>query len=607
MAGTADDERARAADSDAAPDATRDPPSGLRVTLRTFWRLVVVVRVFFPLFFAYARDRRRFLLFGGSRRVDAATRVDRATYLRDALVDLGPAFIKLGQILSTRPDVLPGEYVEVLSTLQDKVPPDDWETVRPRLESAFGPVEESFDDFDTEPISGASLGQVYTATYEGQDVAVKVLRPGIRRVVEADLRVMRTLMPLLLFFAHEGQRFTLENLADDFTQTIREEMDYDHEAAMLRGIAANFEDHPKIRVPDTVPERSTRNVLTMEYVEGTKIDDVAALDEMGVDREELVYRLENAYIQMILEDGVFHADPHPGNLAVQSDGTIVFYDFGMTGHVDARTREQMYDFYVGIARDDIDRVIDAFVAMDALDPAADRQLMREAFRVVIETFRGRDVDQYRIQQLVSEFQETLYDFPLRLPPNLALVVRVSTVLEGVCRTLYPDVDFIQIITDYVRERGVEDEAGESMAERFARDTVEDAGRQVRRTTEALLTVPPKLDRVLDSVEREDVTVNVVLDDHDDEVFTRFAYKVVSGILLASNLLAVTLLYAFHDELTAGVVALGVLPLGFLLYRAFRTRRGFRVRGRPQFTRQGLREKRGDLDRPDVGRRDEGGE
>jgi predicted unusual protein kinase regulating ubiquinone biosynthesis (AarF/ABC1/UbiB family) len=606
MAATTDDERTSAVDSDAASETARGPPSGVRVKLRTFWRLLVVVRAFFPLFFGYARDRRRFLLVGGSRSVDSAARIERATYLRDTLVDLGPAFIKLGQILSTRPDVLPGEYVEVLSALQDKVPPDDWETVRPRVESAFGPVEESFDDFDTDPISGASLGQVYTATYDGEAVAVKVLRPGIRRVVEADLRVMRTLMPVLLLFAREGQRFTLENLADDFTETIREEMDYAHEAAMLEEIAANFADDPKIRVPGTVPERSTRNVLTMEYVDGTKIDDVDELDAMGVDREELVYRLENAYIRMILEDGVFHADPHPGNLAVQSDGTIVFYDFGMTGHVDARTRDHMYDFYVGVARDDIDRVIDAFVAMDALDPAADRRLMREAFRVAIETFRGRDVDQYRIQQLVSEFQATLYDFPLRLPPNLALVVRVSTVLEGVCRTLYPDVDFIQIITDYVRERGVEDEEGQSMAERFARDAVEDAGRQVRRTTEALLTVPPKLDRVLDGVEREDVTVNVVLDD-DERVLRRFASKVVSGVLLASNLLAVTLLYVFQNELTAGVVALGVLPLGFLLYRSFRKRRGFRIRGDPQFTRQGLRDQRGGVDESVPSGRDEGAE
>ncbi|SFR54486.1 ABC1 kinase family protein [Halogeometricum limi] len=574
------------------PEPDTDRPSGLGVRLRSLRRLVVVLRVFLPLFVGIARDRRRFLLFGGSRRTSAETRRRRATYLRDELVSLGPTFIKLGQILSTRPDALPSEYVEVLSSLQDEVPPDDWETVRPRIEAELGPVDEVFDRFDRDPISGASLGQVYTAVADGEEVAVKVLRPDIRRVVEADLRVVETLMPVLLRFAHPGQRFTFENLADEFADTVHEEMDYAHEATMLREIRANFADDPKIRVPVPREAYSTQNVLTMEYVEGVKIDRVREIERLGVDREELARRLERTYIQMILEDGVFHADPHPGNLAVQEDGTVVFYDFGMTGRVDARTRDHMYDFYVGVARDDVAGVLDAFVAMEALDPTADRVLMREAFEVAIETFRGQDVDQYRVQQLVSQFEETLYDFPLRLPQDLALVVRVSTVLEGVCRTLVPEFDFVDEVTEYVRERGMEGEDGEeSVGERVAREFADDASRQVRATAQTLFSVPPKLSRVLGLVEREDVRVNVVLDDSD--ALTTFAKKVVTGVLLAGNLLAVALLYALTNELTAGVVALGAVPLLFLLYRSFRTRRGIRVHGDPQFTRQGLRARRGE--------------
>ncbi|QIB75097.1 AarF/ABC1/UbiB kinase family protein [Halogeometricum borinquense] len=572
------------------PDAER--PSGLRVTLRSLWRLLVVIRTFLPLFVGIARDRRRFLLFGRRRRPDSTTRRQRATYLRDSLISLGPTFIKLGQILSTRPDALPGEYVEVLSSLQDKVPPDDWETVRPRIEEELGPVEETFDHFDREPISGASLGQVYTAVADGEEVAVKVLRPDIRRVVAADLRVVETLMPVLLWFAHPGQRFTFENLADEFADTIHEEMDYAHEAAMLREIRSNFSDNPKIRVPVPREAYSTKNVLTMEYVEGVKIDRVREIERLGIDREELARRLERAYIQMILEDGAFHADPHPGNLAVQSDGTLIFYDFGMTGRIGPATRDHMYDFYVGVARDDIDRVIDAFIAMEALDPTANRELMRETFTVAIETLRGQDVDQYRIQQLVSQFEETLYDFPLRLPQDLALVVRVSTVLEGVCRTLVPEFDFVDEVTEYVRERGIEGEAGDSsVQERFVREYAADAAAQVRETARTILSVPPKLNSVLGLVEREDVRVNVVLEDSD--AVTAFGKKIVSGILLSSNLLAVALLYALENQLTAGVVALGVPPLAFLLYRAFRGERGVRVRGDPQFTRQGLRARRGE--------------
>jgi predicted unusual protein kinase regulating ubiquinone biosynthesis (AarF/ABC1/UbiB family) len=218
--------------------------------------------------------------------------------------------------------------------------------------------------------------------------------------------------------------------------------------------------------------------------------------------------------------------------------------------------------------------------------------MRETFAVAIETLRGQDVDQYRVQQLVSQFEETLYDFPLRLPQDLALVVRVSTVLEGVCRTLVPEFDFVDEVTDYVRERGMGGEEGEpSMGERFARETVEEAGEQVQETARTLLSVPPKLNSVLGLVERENVRVNVVLDDSD--ALSAFGRKVVSGILLGGNLLAVALLYALENQLTAGVVALGVVPLAFLLYRTFRRKRGVRVRGDPQFTRQGLRARRGE--------------
>ncbi|ELZ32919.1 protein kinase [Halogeometricum pallidum JCM 14848] len=576
-------------DSDSGPDPDR--PSGVRVALHSLWRLLVVVRTFLPLFVAIARDRRRFLLFGRSRRTDAATRTRRATDLRDSLVSLGPTFVKLGQVLSTRPDALPAEYVEVLSTLQDEVPPDDWETVRPRIEEELGPVEATFDEFDPDPISGASLGQVYTAVADGERVAVKVLRPGIRRVVEADLRVVERLVPVLVRFAHPGQRFTFENLAGEFADTIHEEMDYAHEAAMLRRIRRNFEDDPKIRVPVAHEGFSTRNVLTMEYVEGVKIDRVRELERMGVDREAVARRLERAYIEMMLEHGLFHADPHPGNLAVRSDGTLVFYDFGMTGRIDSATREHMYEFYVGVATDDIDRVIDAFVAMGALDPAADRALMREAFSVAIDRLGGGDVDRYRVRQLVSEFQATLYDFPLRLPQDLALVVRVSTVLEGVCRTLAPEFDFIEEVTEYVDERGVDggDEEDSSVRERVAREYAEDAADQFRAATRTLLTVPPKLSRVLGLVERENVQVNVVL--AGSEAFESFAKKVVAGVLLAGNLLAVSLLFALENGVTAGVAALGVPPLLVLCYAAFRRERGVRVRGNPQFTRQGMRARR----------------
>ncbi len=257
------------------------------VSLRAYRRFPVVLYRFLPLIVALLRDRKRFLVVGGSREVTREMRLERAEVLLDTLLTLGPTFIKLGQILSTRPDVLPASYIEVLSSLQDDVPPAPWPESKAVLEEELGPVDEVFDEFDTEPISGASLGQVYVATYEGEQVAVKVRRPGIEELVEADLTVIKWSVPLLSRFVGQGQAFSLDNLAEEFDKTIHQEMDYAREQRVLREIRANFEGNDRVVIPEPEPGASGPRVLTMEYLPGTKISDVAALDRMGIDRTEL--------------------------------------------------------------------------------------------------------------------------------------------------------------------------------------------------------------------------------------------------------------------------------------------------------------------------------
>jgi predicted unusual protein kinase regulating ubiquinone biosynthesis (AarF/ABC1/UbiB family) len=554
------------------------------VNLRSYWRFLVVVYQFFPLIVAYARDRRKYLLFGGRRTVTTEMQAERAQILLDSLLTLGPTFIKLGQLLSTRPDILPPQYIEVLSSLQDDVPPASWADAKQVIEEELGPVDEAFASFDDDPISGASLGQVYTARYDGEDVAVKVRRPGIESLVEADLRVVRWSLPILMRFIGQGRAFSLENLADEFAKTIRQEMDYGRERRILEQIRSNFEGDRTIRIPDPVEERSGPRVLTMEYLPGTKINDVAAIDEMGVDRTELATRLQRIYLQMIIDDGVFHADPHPGNLAVDEEGRIIFYDFGMSGRVDPFIQDKIVDFYVAVANQNIDGILDALVEMGTLSPEADRQVMGDVMELAIADARGEDIEQYRVQQIIEQVESTIYEFPLRLPRNLALVLRVATVVEGVCVTLDPEFDFISVATDYLREEGYYEET--------AKELVADAGRQMQRTTEALFTVPPKLDRVLDRVERQNLTVNVRIEDEND-VLDKLARRLVYGILLSVGALSTAILYAFDQTsvVPAAVAAALTIPVIVQLYRSFRKKRG--LRATPQFTRQSMRQRRGE--------------
>ncbi|MFQ3293175.1 MAG: putative unusual protein kinase regulating ubiquinone biosynthesis (AarF/ABC1/UbiB family) [Halobacteriales archaeon] len=548
------------------------------VSLRAYKRFVVVVWHFLPLLFAYARDRRRFLLVGGRRSVNSATRVRRAERLLDSLLTLGPTFIKLGQLLSTRPDVLPPEYVDVISQLQDEVPPAPWDEARAVVESELGPVDEHFHDFDTEAISGASLGQVYRASIDGQDVAVKIRRPGVEALVEADLRVVRWSLPILLRFVDEARAFSLENLADEFGTVIRQEMDYEREARMLTEIRHNFTDDERIRIPPVIESHSGPTVLTMQYLPGTKITDVETLDAKGIDRSQVADQLVRAYFQMIVEDGVYHADPHPGNLAVQDDGGIVFYDFGMSGRVDDYIQDRIVEFYVAVANQDIDALLDALIAIGTLSPDADREVMSEVMELAIKDARGQDVDQYRVQQIVSQIEGSIYEFPFRLPPNLALVLRVATVVEGVCVTLDQDFDFIESASAFLTERGYREET--------VRQYLSETGDEVQDAALSMLRVPPKLESALDRVDRESLTVRTELRDPQN-LYTQLARRMIYGMVLATGLLSAAILYAV-DEVAGVLVALGITFVAFVvLFRSFREPRG--IPGKPQFTRQAMRE------------------
>ena len=553
------------------------------VNLRAYWRFLVVIRRFSPLIVAYWRDRKRFLIVGGGRDVDEATQRERADVLLDILLTLGPTFIKLGQLLSTRPDVLPPAYIDVLEGLQDDVPPAPWAESKRVLEEELGPVDGTFDDFDDDPISGASLGQVYTARYEGDDVAVKVRRPGIEELVEADLRAIRWSLPIVRRFIGGGRAFSLENLSEEFAETIRQEMDYRREREMLEEIRANFADNDRIRIPTAYESVSGPRVLTMEYVGGTKINRIDELDAAGLDRTEIAETLQRVYLQMIVEDGVFHADPHPGNRAVAADGTVIFYDFGMSGRVDPFVQEKIVEFYVAIARQDIDAILDTLIAMGTLSPEADRDVMGNVMELAIADARGEEIEQYRVNQIIEQVESTIYEFPLRLPRNLALVLRVATVVEGVCVTLDPEFDFIATATDYLEEEGY--------YERTARELAEEAGQQLQRTAESLFTVPPKADEFLDRANRGDLHVDVTIED-ESRVLDKLAMRIAYSVLLSVGVLSATILYSFAEEWRlAAIVLLLATPLAVALYRSFRKKRG--VRATPQFTRQGMKERRED--------------
>ncbi|NHX36047.1 MULTISPECIES: ABC1 kinase family protein [Halolamina] len=454
--------------------------------------LLVVVR-FLPFAIAFLRDRRRFLLFGRRRRVGEAVHRERAERVRDTMLELGPAFIKVGQVLSTRPDIVPPTYTDVFGTLQDEIPEDAGGDPRTVLEAELG---DELDLSTLERVAGGSLAFVYTAAYDGERIALKVRRPGLKPMIERDLRVIRGLLPLVTPFLDERQRYSVRNVADDFEEIVLDELDFDREREIMDEIRENVADDDRVVVPASYPELSSERVLAMEYLTGRKVTDDDAFEGVDVDAHEMARWITEVYLEMGLVDGVFHADPHPGNLAVTDGGRLLLFDFGMSEQLPRAVQEDVVDLYRALVRRDLDGLVDALIALDVLESSVDRAEVRRVLELVVENLSGRADVTWRT--IITELMGSLREFPFRIPPDVMLLVRVGTVGEGVCRQLDPEFDFLAAVREFLLERGlIENELAALVGE-----TAADA----QQSIPALARLPTRLDLTLDQLERGELVV-----------------------------------------------------------------------------------------------------
>jgi predicted unusual protein kinase regulating ubiquinone biosynthesis (AarF/ABC1/UbiB family) len=406
-----------------------------------------------PIVINLRQDRRQWVKREGKN-------VNEEKYRRHAhkalktFIELGPSYIKLGQWLSTRVDILPQPYLEVLSKLQDDVPPALFSEVKPIIENELGKIQDAFEEFDTSPLSGASLGQVYLAKYAGKQVIVKVSRPNIERIIEDDIYVLKKILPLATRFIDPNLRFSAEGMMAQFIETIHEEMDYRVEAENLLTIKHNLTGDPSVIIPDVFLERTTRHVLTMKYVPGVKITDIARLDEKGIDREKLVVRVHRLFFKMLLRHNIFHADPHPGNISVAEDGRLILYDFGMVGRLDNETRTRLIRLYLGMLDKDPERTVNVLIELRTLEPTVNRYVVERGIALSIESLYGQRVDSMEVKALVELANKTLSRFPFRLPKNLALYMRMSSILEGIYQHHKVSFKFVKVLAGLLEEEGL---------------------------------------------------------------------------------------------------------------------------------------------------------
>lgn len=454
-------------------------------TIGTFIKL-------FPLVLALRKDRREWVRREG-KNVNLERYRKNAQKALKTFVSLGPVYIKLGQWLSSRADILPQPYLEELAKLQDEVPAAPFEQVKPIIENDLGPLERNFDYIDQNAISGASLGQVYRAKVKDQDVIIKVKRPGIEKVVEKDIKVLKKIIPFAMKFVDPNLRYSAEAMLAQFIETIHEEMDYQIERQNLKTIRRNLCSYPKVVIPLILEDHSSKNVLTMQYVPGIKITNVKALEEAGIDREQLVVRAHRVFFTMLLHHEMFHADPHPGNISVTSDGSLILYDFGMVGRLDRQTRLKLIRLYLALVEKDPSRTVNAMDDLGMLMPGYDRSIIEQGIGLSIQAMYGTKVDRMEVKALMELANKTMSRFPFKLPKHLALYMRMTSILEGIYLTHKVKFRFIGVLQNILEEENiVKDAYVEEIKLGFNR---------LVKSVDSAIAVVPEIRRFLDDTKR----------------------------------------------------------------------------------------------------------
>ena len=369
-------------------------------------------------------------------------KLPRSDRIRMMVEELGPTFIKLAQILSTRPDLIPLELVEELSKLQDHVSPFPFSEVKRILEAELrSSLEERFEEFNEIPIAAASIGQVHRARLRGgEEVVVKVQRPGIRKTVEVDLEILFHLADLIERHFEEWGEQRPKRIVEEFSRTLEKELNYGTEASQAERFAAQFRGNPHIFVPRVFREASTGRVLTMQYVDGIKISEVKALDERGYDRRVIASRGAELMFEQVFRHGFFHADPHPGNIFILPQNVICYIDYGMMGSVIRRSRENFADLFSAYYHRDEVKTAQIVLKIVEWDREPDRRALEKDIFDFLGLHAYRSLGQLRVDALLKELLGLISRHHLRIPPDILLMAKAVAVAEGVGLRLDPDFE-----------------------------------------------------------------------------------------------------------------------------------------------------------------------
>ena len=472
------------------------------------------------------------------KRREQVEKLTREERVRMALEELGPTFIKLGQVLSTRPDLISGELIEELSKLQDHVPPFGYDKVRQIVEEELKEtLEDIFESFEETPLAAASIGQVHKARLkDGEVVAVKVQRPGIRKTIEVDLEIMLHLALLMERHLEEFQANRPARIVEEFARTIEKEIDYTIEASHIERFARQFIADETVYVPKVFRETTTERVLTMEYIAGIKASEVDRIEQEGLDRKIITARGADLILKQVFDHGFFHADPHPGNIFVLPGNVICYLDFGMMGSIDRQTREDFADLVYSVVKKDESRAMQALLVLTQYDEEPDEHLLTRELADFMGQHLYQPLKDLQVGKLLKQLMELLSRHHLQMPPDLFLMMKALATVEGVGLSLDPDFHMINQTTPFIQRIKME----QFHPKRIATDIFKSGSEFIRLIQE----IPGELRVLLRQMKRgkvkmefEHVGLEPMLAAHD-RASNRIAFSIVIAALIVGSALIV---------------------------------------------------------------------
>ncbi|HYG24592.1 MAG TPA: AarF/UbiB family protein [Verrucomicrobiae bacterium] len=475
--------------------------------------------------------------FGIETNGDAGPGNADANDLPNDLERLGPTFVKVGQLLSSRADLLPERYLKSLARLQDKVKPFSYREVELIVEEELGTkISKAFSFFDHEPLAAASLGQVHRAAlHDGRPVVVKIQRPGIQKQIEEDFAALAEIARLMQRHTDFGRRYQLDKVLNEFATTIAHELDYRREAANLEAVAENMREFPRIRIPRPVNDYTTHKVLTMDYIEGTKVTELSPLTRLDIDGNALAEEVFKAYLKQVLNDGTFHADPHPGNVFLTSDHNIALLDMGMVGHTTPVLQEHLLKLLLAISEGDSDTAGDVAIRISATTEHFDEPQFRHKISHLIAEQQNSKLHELDLGRALLELTRTAGETGLYVPIELTLLGKTLLQLDQIGQILAPDFDPTESIRRNASQL-LNRRMKSSMSEGKIYASLLDA-------KQFLGALPSRLNKILDALGNAELNVKVkpVETQFLVEAAQKVANRITTGLILAALIVGAALL------------------------------------------------------------------